>query len=301
MSFDTTNAGPWIQENYGDFYTDAVYVNNALFPILGVLPARPHPGGSYTNWKVRSAGPTASIFTEGGSVASPSSSTYVRAYVSPVYIGVMVGFSGIAMDSLASEAGAAFNAEIEAGIMQIGDLFTTSFLNSTYGLELAIDGTTNYANITRASAPYWQSLETDLSTVLSYAAVRDMLEGLRDNDRGSKIGPGRGVILCPENQKSNFADLSGQRFIQLASPTEGAAISDQTFDGIPIEGIGDMTDTTILYLNTTPGQFELVEYRGFTPKFHDNQGDNENYWLSSGMALKVANPKLHGKHINVTA
>lgn len=291
-----TTMSSGIRELYSQTYIDAVYRNHELFPLLGLTP-KPHLGGHYLHWVINSAGSTPGVFSEGDSAIDSSNQTYIQPYVSPVYIWNFLRISGHLKDAMVN--GGYFDVigdQIEKAIADIADLFTTSFLGSTYGLEVAIDSGSTYAGITRGSQTAFEAQETAVSGALSFASVRDMVEGLRDNDVGSKLGPQNGLILMPHNQASNFYDLAGSKGIPMLSPNDPAqGFSSQSYDGIPIKGIGDLTDTVMLFIDKSFGNYELVQFRGMDVKAHSNTGDDELIEISGALAFACKNPKVQGK------
>lgn len=306
MSLSLTTLGPIIQEKYEPAYTKAHWENDRLFPLLNFPQKLPEsPGGRYANWIVKYSGPTAAVYSEGDSAPSTSSSSYMRAYVSPVYVWAFIEVTGHARDALKGGVFDAIAEETEAAATSLVDLFTTSFLGSTYGLENAVDVSAgvNYGGITRASYTWWQSVETDLSSAnISYTAVRDMIETMRAQEHGSKISKNNGLILVPENQLSNFYDIAGSRGInQLPANDAAAGIYEQTFGGIPIASIPDMTSTVALYLDRSPGNFDAQEHRPFEVVFYANSADNTVYKATAGIAVRVRNPVKHGKHTGIAA
>jgi hypothetical protein len=281
-------------------YQEAVYYNSDVLKYFGV--PKPHPGGGrYVNWQVHSAAAgTSAIFTEASVMPSAAYETVVNAYVSPVYIWDTVQISGILKDALGSGGHYdAFDLEIQGKINSIRDLFETSFLGSTYGLEVAIDSSTNYGGITRSSATYWQSTETAVSAALSVANLRDLIESCKDNDKGGLKKP---LWMVPWNQYSNIWSLTGSPGTKMFNPKDPLEnLSNQTLDGAPVVAVGDMTDTVILALDMRPELWRYEEFRPLTITPHNKSGDSDVYLITAALSLACLNPKMHGKLTGVTA
>lgn len=121
----------------------------------------------------------------------------------------------------------------------------------TDGLQLAIDSTGTYAGLDHAAITGWDSVETAVGGLLSYAALDDQRETLRDNPRRSASN----LCLFPENQVTNFTRLSGpgirNTFVLNAAEGSnnfniGAADTGLKFGNCDIKGVAELTDTVIL-------------------------------------------------------
>ena len=281
-------------------YQEAVFYNSDVLRYFG--SPKPHPGGGrYVNWQVHSAAAgTTAIYNESSIMPSASNETVVNAYVSPVYIWDTVQISGILKDALGSGGHYdAFDTEIGGKINSIKDLFETSFLASTYGLELAVDSSSDYAGITRSSASYFQSTETAVSAALSVADLRDLIESCKDNDKGGLRKP---LWMVPWNQYSNIWSLTGSpgtKFFSNKDPLEN--YSNQMLDNAPVVPVADMTDTVILALDMRPELWRYEEFRPLTITEHNKSGDSDVYLLTAALSLACLNPKMHGKLTGVTA
>lgn len=300
MTVNISSLGPLIQEQYRPDFTRAWFANDALFPILGINPKtlKRHPGGAYHNWTVTMAGPSPAVFTEGDPL-SASNSTFLRAYVSPVYVGMLMTVTGISLDSAVGAAAIrdAVGSNVEEAMAALIDLMTTSFLGSTYGLELAIDSASNYGGLTRASYTAFQSTETAAGSVVpSYDLFSNMITGMRDNDKGSKISKQTGAIIIPGNLTKEVYDICGSKGIHILPSNDAAdGLSDMKFDGISVYPVPDVTDTVALFLDLSPGNIEAFKWRDYTVEFHSRSGDDQVFEISAGMSLAIKNPKNHGK------
>jgi len=289
-----TQGAVLIKEQYQAAVTDAVYINNQFAPLFR---RQTQQGGRYVNWIVHKSGNTSvEIFTEGQGTPNSGGQGYGLAQVAPTYIRAMVEVTGHAKDAMQSNYANGIDMEISSAANDMADLFTTSFLGGTYGLELAIDAGSTYAGIARGSAAYWESTETAHNAVLSFSGLQDLNEAIHDNDKGGNPK----MVLCPWNQVTNVYNLGGMPFIKAAGPQDQAPSSlAPTWNGMPVTGIGDMTDTVIVLFD--PADCALVETRPFTVDFQGRSGDANVYQLSMAIAFVVWNPKLHGKLTGVTA
>lgn len=281
-------------------YQEAVYYQSEFLKYFGT--PKPHQkGGRYVNWTVHSAAAgTAAIYNEATAMPVAGQETMVQAYVSPVYIWDTVQISNILLDAVGSAGHYdVFDTEIQGKINSIRDLFETSFMASTYGVELAVDSSSNYGGITRSSATYWQSTETAVSAALAVSDLRDLIEACKDNDKGGLKKP---LWFVPWNQYSNIWSLTGSPGTKQFNPNDPLeSYSNQTLDGAPVVPLGDMTDTVILALDMRPELWRYEEFRPLTVKPHHQSGDSDVYLLTAGLSLACLNPKMHGKLTGVTA
>lgn len=282
-------------------YDDAVYYNHQLLRYFRNVEQRA-TSKAYT-WDVKAAAKTARVFTEGTAMPAAESITWTQAEVDPVYIWCPAEISGMLEDAVAN-GGAYFDpiaAEFVDSVKQIADLFNTSFLGSTYGLELSVDQTGAYAGVTRnGAATYFESTETNHNAALTTDALLDLHEACVDNDKGAN--PANMIWLVPWNQVTNIfrlAGVPGMRVFQPSDPAE--AWGNSSFANGRVVGIGDMTNTTILHLDMTPENWRLVTFRKLQVKYHRSAGDSEIYKVSGGLCLINRRPKPHGKLTNVTA
>lgn len=294
-----TSGAVLIKTTYDPAFADAVYNNNKLFSLF---PAPVRAGGDTAyRWKVRGAGNTSvETFVEGQGSPVAGNQRFYNAAVSWQYFRAEIQITGHARDSLQSSylPGDILETEMTLAMQEIKDLMTTTWMGSTVGLEVAVDSTSTYAGITRGSATYFESLETAHSALLSDSGLLDFHEALRDNDRGAEVG----LILSPENQATNYYRLIGGPATKQTTPGDSARnLSNQSFNGIPWVGIGDMTDTIILFLDMRPGMWTHQVIRPFEVNFQGRAGDSDVYEVSTGNALVCRNPKLQGKLTGVTA
>ena len=300
MAATKTTHSNALNEIFRPQYTEAVYYNSDLlkwFP----RPVPHTPGGQYVNWIVHTAAAgTVQVFTEGQALPLEGNETTIQAYISPVYIRDVVRISNILRDAVGNAGHYnVFDMEIQQKINAIKDLFETSFMESTYGLELAIDSSSNYAGVTRSSATYWQSTETAVSGTLSWTNIRDLIETCRDNDKGGLKQP---HWFMPWNQYSNLFSIAGQPGYKSFPSTDALqGYSAQQIDGAPVTPLGDMTNTVILAVDMAPGNWYMEEFRPLTIKSLSEAGDDDRYSMSAGLALACFNPKNHGKLTGVTA
>lgn len=213
----------------------------------------------------------------------------------------MIQISGHALDAMKSaHAGTSsiMNVEVMQAARDIGDLLSTSFLGSTYGLENAVAATGTYAGIARGSASYFESLVTAVNDNLALDDVIDLLEALEDNDRGGRSF----CFIAPLNQRTNIWKLSGMPGMKQFSPDNPLeGFYSTNLAGWPVLGVGDLTDTVIIALETSPEQNECSVIRQMSTKDMSPSGDSDIVQVSCGAALVHRNPIKSGKLTGCTA
>lgn len=294
-------------------FVDGVYRNNQLLGLTvggrRVFPERDSGGDTAVRWKVAmTANTSTEVFTEGGIQPAAVAQAWTTAAQAFTYFRAMVQITGHAEDAMRSNYVDGLALEFELAEADIRDLMTTSFLGSTYGLELIVAKTGTYAGIARGSAAYWESTVTTLSGALTYAAMLDLHETCRDNDKGGVIG----LWLVPHNQLSNYVYLIGAPNAENSSYTvqmgRGAGGVDLGYNvngvacmGAPMVPLGDMTNETILGLDIGPGNWELVIHRRMGLKNMAPSGDSNLWQVSTASAIIGRHPMLSAKLATVTA
>ena len=301
MPLTTTTAANTIRELYEPSYVKTVFTNNELMEFFSRfgINKRASEGGTAFQFKVHTANNgSVEVFTEGAVQPAAGATTFVNASLSWLYIRAMVQVTGHARDALKSNYVNHVMVEMEQALEDIKDLFNTSFMGSTYGLELAVDSSSNYGGITRSAATYWQSVESAVNANISYTDLRDMQESVRDNEHAARPN----VILCSLNQESNIYSITGQPATKMIGPTDSApGLTAHTFNGMPIIALRDWTDTVIMMLDMNPQHWAIVEHRPFNVKEMAPSGDSDIYQLSAAMLLACKNPLKQAKLTAVTA
>jgi hypothetical protein len=301
MPVTTTTAANTIRETYEPGFVVSAFRNNSL---LQHFPGPTDTGGDTAfRWKINSTGnDSVEIFTEGANQPVAGYQNIVNAAVSPVYFRFMLEVTGHARDALRSQWFDQLGAEMELGREDLVDLMTTSFMGSTYGIELSVDSTSSYAGITRTATSHYAATETAIGRSIAASDIMDILETMRDNDKGSKIGPGNGLILCPLNQATNIYRLEGVPAVQYIGDADKAPnLHTQTFARIPIVGLPDWTNTVICYLDMSPGHWVLAQHRPWTVHDQGRSGDADIFQVSWAGQLINKMPHWDGKHTGVTA
>ena len=299
-----------LAEVYAKGFVEGVFRNGMFLPLFGTpIPSR---GGTSYRWKVNSSGNTSTeTYTESASQPTPVAQTYVNADLAYVYFRAMVRYTGHARD--AAKLDGLFpglnplDEEFRLGRKDLIDLMNTTFLGSSNGgLEVAVDDGTTYAGISRSgTVNHWDSFENALSGVLTQAALLNIREAVRDNERGGRVN----VFLMPWNQITNLQSLPGApgasnnslRFdltqsggrLQIAPNHDGTM-----FGEAAVIGIADMLDTLVVGLDTS--SWLVVEHRPFNIR-EDISGDDDVFQLSWAGALVCKEPKNQGKQTGVTA
>ena len=312
-----------LDQKFAPGFEDAVYRNNqllgmtvngkALFPESSIAPY----GADY-RWTLNSAGNTsAAIFTEGAAAGTPVAQTYVNLTATPVYFWAWVRLSGHVRDAIRNGGAKpglnpAAN-EFVAGFADIADLMNTTFMGSTYGLTQIVDSANTVFGVDQSSAAYHAATETALGGVLTRAALTNISESSRDNDKGGNWS----VALMAHNQITNYTNLTGEpaasnSSIRVELSTVGGGRLDLgpdpeavSFQGRPLIGIGDFDDNTIVGLDTRQTRFgpnwALKTARYFETRAHNKAGDDDVYELSTARALVCHMVKYNWKLGTVTA
>lgn len=302
---NTTTHSNAIKTIYAPTFIQGVYFNSFL-KYFGTPKPRGTVGDNKYTWPIHSSVNTGvEVFDESTSYPTATYQGVVKAQVSPVYSRVPVELTGILLDAIGASGNySPMDVELNEGINQLRDLFATSFIGSTYGLELAVDYGSSYAGITRnGSAAYFESTETAVGGAIELSDYTDLLETIRDNDKGGD--PNR--IFMPWNQVGNFAALTpnsynafgapGDKSIELTGNSTGT--TNLFLSGIPIIGVGDMTDTVALMVDMNEKAWE--EWRPFSVKKLGDTDDNTKYQISAGLMFALLNPRKSGKLTGITA
>lgn len=273
----------------------------------GLFPIYPSRGGSAYRWTVQTGGPTAREYNEGQAPPAPGNNTYVEASLaySTGYFDVAVELTGHAIDALKDEG--AIIEEVDKIILDatrsLQDAINVKALGATdWGLQLAIDAAGTYAGLARGTYTTWVAGEVAVGGAQSRAALRDGVEYLTDNDIGARHQDL--IILEPVNQVSNYhaLGLSTAHPVQMA--VQGGAPLDlgftgESFEGIPIYGIPDLTDTVIMILDRS--KVYWVMHRPPTLELKQTAGDSLSWYLTVCMILVVEDCSHSYKMTGVTA
>lgn len=296
--------------------------NKELFPILVAIGMREvqSQGGANFEWRInRATGNSGTeIFTEGQAVPAAGSQTYSNPALAYIYHRSIVEISGHAMDQMRShyisdaQVGSAnLYGEVTGAMDDLEDLYTNTFLGSTNnGLQIAIDSTGTYAGLARGTITDFASFETaGGAAALTIAMMRDTWEGVRDNDRGGNVQ----AIIMPWNQTSNYTFLAqgtttGNFVRHLNEPGKGPSIdlgvnfAGLSFNGVPIYGLSDLTDTEILMLSNISTDWLYAIQRPLSRKHLAINDDAEaRLQLSLASSIVCLNPRRQGKVSDVAA
>jgi hypothetical protein len=189
----------------------------------------------------------------------------------------------------------------------IRDLMETTFQGtSNNGIQLAVDSAGTYANINRSTVSAWGSYENALSGALTYAEIANAREAIRDNELGGRMD----LMVMPHNQITNFMALVGApgiqnsswRFNQNGGEAQNLNLSPRdsglSFGDAAVAGVGDLTNTVILYLQRS--DFDTVIHRPFDVR-QDMSGDDDVWQLSTAATLRCKQTRRQGKSTGVTA
>jgi len=282
-----------------------IFYNDWLF--RHVPPEKPR-GGSKVNWPVEVTGTNnAETYAEGDPMASPNANSILAAAVSKQPFQVTAKISNIAIDYLL-ENKLNLNAPelytVNKAIQDLKDLVVTTNLAL---IEAGIDSAGTYAGINKSTYTGFASYEQATTTALTLAHVEDMIEALRDNDRACDFT--QLEIWMPWNQVTNFARL---RFGTTNHPwnTDRSNNFDAgkfydangnvpPYNGIPVFGVPDMTDTVILALQRNLLHF--WETRPVRAEFKSVLEDAQVWEITCNYVATYDNPQKAGKLSGKTA
>jgi hypothetical protein len=297
MAGTTTTLSTAIREAQAPGFEEEVFRNNSLFRWFP--PMTPSPGDTNFRWKVNSSG-NASVgtFSEGDSLPAAGNQTYVNAAVPYNFFSFTVEITDHLRAALKSRWFDAISNELTLGRGDLIDLMTTTAMSGTNGLETAVDSTTTYAGIARGSAGYWESTETAVSGPIAHTDLLDLLEGIRDNDKGGTPG----LWLMPLNQGTNIYNLTGGPGVQNIGDSDKApGFLNQSFAGIPMVQLPDWTNTVIMCLDMSPGKWEHAEHIPFSVFEVARTGYADLLLVEQASILIDKRPKRDGKLTGVTA
>lgn len=317
----TTTLANVLRTVYEPILSDLVFGNDYLFQLpgaadeptadehaakkpRGIFEMIPSRGGTSYNWPVRQATTAAAAYVEGQGAPAPGNNTYLMASLaySAGYFWRAVEISGHAVDALRDEGAIieAIDREVRDAARAMQDLINTTFMGTSH-LQLAVDSAGTYAGIDRGVYSNWGSYESDVAGALTVAALADMVEALEDNDRGASHQDL--VLLMPVNQVTNYSALAGAGAgTPIVIPPGGnldLGFSGFTFQGIPIYGIPDMTDTVIVCMPKST--LKWVMHRPLKFELKATAGDSVRYLLTCALQMPVHRPDLCGKLTGVTA
>lgn len=311
-----------LDQIYETGFEDAVYRNNQLLGLSingsPVFPERPMTTGQDNRWLVNSAGNTSvATFTEGAAAPQPVAQTYVTLEANPVYFWAWTRISGHVRDAVRNNGAMPgldpIENEFMAGFEDIRDLMNTTFMGSTSGVEQIVDSGNTVFGVAQGSNAWHAASETAVGGALTQAALRNISETARDNDKGSRWN----LMLGPHNQLTNYGALIGNagasnNSARFEFSTIGGGRLDigpdpaqYTFEGRPFIGIGDFTDTVIVGIDTRMTRFgpnwELLTARRFDVRGPDMAGDDDVFELSTARVLLCRLVKFNWKLTGVTA
>lgn len=245
----TTTAANAIEQVVQSDVVRGIFTNDAFW---GIFRQETSPGDTNYRWNLLTNGITGQTRVEG----DPYSAVDANAYSRPILAYRLYDSSFRVTDHLlaALKGGQAqyFGAvalELTEALNGVRDAVMTQWLGSSgEGWELAVDSTGTYANLAHNTTTGWDSQEDAINAALSYAALDDLREELRNVERRGRPN----ALFCAENQISNYTRLSGpgvRTTFTLNADAKGnnfdpgAARDGVSFGGIPIYSVPDMTTT----------------------------------------------------------
>lgn len=293
----TTTGSVLIWEVYGGPLTETVYRNGEFLPLFGTPVDS--GGGTKRQWPIHYGGNSSvEVFTESTQSPLPDSQDYTTAYVSYKHFRAMVQITGIARDAMRSNIANGIDLEMMLVAKDLLDLVNTTWMDSTSGLLAAVDSTTAYGGKTRGSISYFEALETAVNGIVGFDDLINFLETLRDAD----IAASTNLLLLPWSQYTRLYGITGQPAIKNTTPVDAAqGYFQQTFAGLQVQPLRDLTSTVILGLDTSPGNFEVIEHRPLTVHDQGRSGDSDVFQISTSLNWVCYNPMKQGKLTGCTA
>jgi hypothetical protein len=295
MPGTTSTLSTAIREAYAPGFELTVYRNRGLLPLFA--PPIDSGGDTAYRWKINTTGNNSvEIYSEGQGQLAPGNQAYVNAAVDYLAFRFMTQITGHLRAALRSRWFNAIEEEQSLGMEDMIDLINTTYMASTYGLEAAIAATGSYAGLTRGSITYFESAVTAVNDSLALSDIQDMLEGLKDNERG--VTPD--LLLGPVNQETNIYRLApeaGMRTTGYENPLPN--FQGQRVAGMTPAFLGDWTDTVLCYLRRS--DVKVIQHQPFMVKEMAPSGDSDVMQNSYMGIIVHVNPKLAGKNTGVTA
>lgn len=295
MPVTTTTLAEGVREAYSPGFELTLYRNRGLLPVLS--PPEDSGGDTAYRWKVNMGGNSSvEIYSEGAAQPAAGNQDYTNIAVDYLAFRFMTQITGHARAALRSKWFNAIEEEQSLGMEDLIDLITTTYMGSTYGLEAAIAATGTYGGLTRGSITYWESLVTAVDNPLASSDIQDMLEGLKDNERGTSPD----LLFGPVNQETNIYRLTpvgGMRVTDYANPLPN--FQDQRVAGMTPVFLGDWTDTVLCFLSKR--HVKVIQHQPFLVKEMAPSGDSDVLQNSYMGIIVHKNPKLAGKLTGCTA
>lgn len=288
---DTTKAANTIRTIVAPSMESAVFRNNGLFSLFA--DAGESAGDTAYRWNVHSAGNgSVKTFSEGDAFPDPGYQAVQRGAVSYINLVGSMSVTGSARAALKS-AGYGDHIALEADGLEsdLVDLATTTALTGTDGLLTAIDSTTSYAGVTRGGG-WFDSKETAVNDSLSFDAMSAMYFDIVDATYAAKPD----LILASPTQALKHFNITGQPGIKYFDPNDPAkGMTNQSFAGILIQIMPDLTSSVLLMLDRRGMHFQFVTHRPLEVHFRSRAGDSDVYDFIMSFILVCRNPIKQGK------
>jgi len=310
-----------LREVYEPMFESAVFRNNHLLGLTlngkPMIPEIPFSGEKY-RWPINSAGNTSTeVFTEGAGAPTPVAQSYKSAEQAATYFWAWTRVTGHVRDAVRNGAATGganpLDNEFIAGFEDLRDLVNTSLMQSSYGLELAVDDASTYAGIAQGSYTWFAAKVTNHNGALTRAGLLNIHEASRNADYGGNTS----VVLCAHNQLTNYIALTGEPNVQNSSVRVelglvGGGAMDLaprydalSFMGAPLVGLPDFTSTIFMGMdlrNVANGpNLGRFTARPFDIRGPQMVGDDDVYEMSTATGLVLHSPKLCWKLEGVTA
>jgi hypothetical protein len=278
------------------------FQNDSLFKIWA---PQPHLIGDSIDWPIHYGPSTdyAGTYSEGDPAPNPNIDVILKGSVSKQPFQVSASISKVALDYMGGNKLGLSDPvlfDIENKVKALLNSVNVTLLAS---LEAAVDSTGTYGGNAIATYSALASYESAVSGVHSISMMEDMYEALLDNDRG--CDPSQLICLMPQNQITNHTRLvSGASNYPLnhqsGSPTDGGRqIPGAKFNGVPIYGIPDMTDTVVLM--GEKDKVAIFEARPVTIEEKSVTADEVFFLITCNYQIALLNQAKWAKLTGVTA
>lgn len=303
---------------FRDGFVNAVFKNNQFLGLTvngsPLFPELPVGDTNYRYKLISSANTSAGTFSEGDSAPQPVAISPVNAVIAYTYFWAWVRTSGRVRDLDKTQRVSMIEQEMSGAREDIVDVMNTGFMGtSNAGLLTAISDDLTYGGISRGSAAYFESTDTNHNAALTRVGLTNVIETAEDNDKGAVTS----VILTSRNQVTNYTNLAGEPNTENSSISVelglvgggrldlGYNVRALSFQGIPIISIPDFSDTDWagldLRMTRVGPSWGLSIRRPFEMRGPQMSADDDIWELSAAAALVCHQPKTQWKLTDVTA
>jgi hypothetical protein len=278
------------------------YQNNSLFSIW--TPEK-HAIGDSIDWAIDYGPATdySATYDQGDPAPNPNIETILKGTVAKQPFQVLAKISKVALDYMGGNKLGMSDPIMMDVAQKTAQLMNTVNTTLLANFEAAVDSTGSYDGNSRATYTGLASYEAAPNTTATLAHWEDCWEALIDNDRG--VDPANIISLTAWNQITNYVRLATGASNMPFNHTSGQVIDGGRlapgcmFNGRPVYGIGDMTDTTLLMGDKT--KVAIYEARGITIEEKSVMADEIALLITCNYQIVVKNTQKWGKTTGLTA